>query len=49
MAANLLIKRSLIETVNIQLKNVSQIAHSRHQGFIVGFLSYGDVFLLFAT
>ena len=38
----LLMKRSLIETVNDQLKNISQIEHSRHRSvsnFLVNLLS----------
>ena len=36
-------KRSLIETVNDQLKNICQIAHTRHRsvnGFLVNLLAY---------
>ena len=40
MSDNLLLrKRSIIETINDQLKNISQIEHSHHRSFINFFLN----------
>ena len=43
----LLRKRALIETINDQLKNISQISHTRHRSvdnflvnLVVGFIAY---------